>query len=80
MATALPHCFGLTREVIVVMPDGRYMPAEIPSRNTLNLIANRLLLIDTNEMAIPTDIAETAMVFLWVIRDDKYPDPRRDIK
>ena len=62
------------------MPDGRYVPAEIPSRNTQNLIAKRLLLTEINEMAVPTAIAETVMVFLWVIREDIYPDPRSDMK
>lgn len=80
MAAAFPHYWGLTRDVIVVIPDGRYMPTEIPSRNIHNLMAKRLLLIEINEMAIPTAIAETVMVFLWVIREDIYPDPGSDMK
>ena len=62
------------------MPDGGYVPAAIPSRNTQNLIATRLLLTEINEMAAPTAMAETVMVFLWVMREDIYPDPRRDMK
>ena len=56
------------------------MPAEIPNKNKQNLIAKRLLLTDINEMAVPTVIAETVMVFLWVIREDIYPDPKSDMK
>jgi hypothetical protein len=64
MATAFPQCFGLTKDVIVVIPDGRYVPAEIPRRNTHHRIANRLLLKETAKSAIPTAMAETVMVLL----------------
>ena len=62
------------------MPDGRYVPAEIPSKNIQDRIAKRLLLTEINEIAIPIAIAETMIVFLWVIREDMCPDPRSDIK
>jgi hypothetical protein len=38
------------------------------------------LLKEINERAVPTAIAETAIVFLWVIREDICPDPRSDMK
>jgi hypothetical protein len=71
---------GLTIDVTVVMPDGRYVPAEIPSKNTQNRIAKRLLLKAINARAQPTAIAETEIVFLWVIREDICPDPRSEMK
>ena len=40
-------------------------------------MAKRLLLKEINERAAPTAIAETIMAFLWVIRDDIYPDPNK---
>jgi len=43
-------------------------------------MAKRHLLKEINERAIPTAIAETAIVFLWVIREDMCPDPRSDMK
>jgi len=46
------------------------VPAEIPKRNTQHCTAKRLLLKETAESAIPTAMAETAMVFLWLIRED----------
>ena len=64
MAMAFPQSLELTRDVTVVIPDGRYMPAEIPKRNTQHLTENRLLLKETAESAAPTAMAETAMVFL----------------
>lgn len=80
MAIALPQCLGLTKDVTVVIPDGRYVPAEIPSRNMDTRMAKRLLLKEINERAAPTAIAETMMVFLWVIREDMCPDPNSDMK
>lgn len=62
------------------MPDGRYVPAEIPSKNIQDRIAKRLLLTEINEIAAPIAIAETMIVFLWVIREDMCPDPISDIK
>jgi hypothetical protein len=56
------------------------MPAEIPKRNTQHLTENRLLLKETAESAAPTAMAETAMVFLWLIREDTCPDPKSDMK
>ena len=32
------------------------------------------------DKATPTDIAEITMVFLWLIREDICPEPKRDIK
>ena len=32
------------------------------------------------DSAVPTATAETVMVFLWLIREDMYPDPRSDMK
>jgi len=43
-------------------------------------MAKRLLLKEINERAVPTAIAETAIVFLCVIRADMCPDPRSDMK
>jgi len=43
-------------------------------------MAKRLVLKEINERAVPTATAETAIVFLWVIREDMCPDPRRDMK
>ena len=40
-------------------------------------MAKRLLLKEINERAAPTAIAETMMVFLWVIREDMCPDPNK---
>jgi hypothetical protein len=64
MATAFPQCLGLTRDVIVVIPDGRYVPADIPKKNTQHLNVKRLLLKEMAESVMPTAMAETAMVFL----------------
>jgi hypothetical protein len=64
MATAFPQCLGLTKDVIVVIPDGRYAPAEIPRRNTQHRTERRPLLKETAKSAVPTDMAETAMVLL----------------
>ena len=80
MATAFPQCFGLTRDVTVVIPDGRYVPAEIPNINTQHRIAKRLSLKEMADSAVPTAMAETAMVFLWLIREDMCPDPKSDMK
>jgi hypothetical protein len=80
MAIALPQCLESTKDVTVVTPDGRYVPAEIPSRNMDIRMAKRLLLKEINERAAPTAIAEKMMVFLWVIREDMYPDPNIDMK
>ena len=80
MAMALPQCLALTKDVTVVTPDGRYVPAEIPSRNMDVRMAKRLLLKEINERAAPTAIAETMMVFLWVIREDICPEPNKDMK
>jgi hypothetical protein len=43
-------------------------------------MAKRLLLKEISERAAPTAMAETMMVFLWVIRDDICPDPNKDRK
>ena len=80
MAMALPQCLALTKDVTVVTPDGRYVPAEIPNRNMDVRMAKRLLLKEINERAAPTAIAETMMVFLWVIREDICPEPNKDMK
>jgi hypothetical protein len=80
MATAFPQCLGLTKDVTVVIPDGRYVPAEIPRRNTQHRTANRLLLKEMAESVMPTAMAETAMVLLWLIREDICPDPKSDMK
>jgi hypothetical protein len=62
------------------MPEGRYMPAETPKRNTQQRTANRLLLKETAESAVPTAMAETMMVLLWLIREEMCPDPKSDMK
>ena len=80
MATAFPQCFGLTKDVTVVIPDGRYVPAEIPKRNTPLLSTKRLLLKEIADSAPPTAMAEKTMVFLWLIREDMCPDPKSDMK
>ena len=56
------------------------MPAEIPRRNTQHRTAKRLLLKETAKSAAPTAMAETAMVLLWLIREDMCPDPKSDMK
>jgi len=80
MATAFPQCLGFTKDVTVVIPDGRYVPAEIPRRNKQHRTAKRLLLNETAKSAVPTAMAETAMVLLWLIREDMWPDPKSDMK
>lgn len=56
------------------------MPAEIPKRNIQHRSAKRFSLKEMAESAEPTAMAETAMVFLWLIREDMCPDPKSDIK
>ena len=80
MAMAFPQFLGLTIDVIVVIPDGRYVPAEIPKKNTQHRIVKRFLLKEMAERAIPTAMAEKTMVFLWLIREDIWPDPKSDMK
>ena len=79
-ATAFPQSLDSTRDVIVVMPDGRYVPAEIPKRNTQHCNQKRFLLKEMAKSAAPTATAEKAIVFLWLIRDDRWPDPNSDMK
>ena len=62
------------------MPEGRYVPAEIPSRNTQHCTAKKLWTNEMDEREIPTEIAEITMVFLWLIREDMWPDPKSDMK
>jgi len=40
----------------------------------------RLLLKETAVSAVPTAMAETAMVLLWLSREDMCPDPKSDMK
>ena len=56
------------------------MPAEIPTKNTQHRTAKILWTKEMEEREMPTEIAEITMVFLWLIREDIYPEPRRDIK
>jgi hypothetical protein len=78
--TAFPQSLGLTIDVTVVIPDGRYVPAEIPKRKKQHLTAKRLLLKEMAESAVPMAMAEKTMVFLWLIREDMCPDPKSDMK
>ena len=56
------------------------MPAKIPSKNTQQRAAKKLLTREMDDRDTPTDIAEITMVLLWLIREDICPEPNRDIK
>jgi hypothetical protein len=43
-------------------------------------MAKKLWTKERDDRATPTEIAEITMVFLWLIREDICPDPRRDMK
>jgi len=80
MAIALPQELGCTSEVIVARPEGRYNPDAIPVRRRPALRAHKLELNEVAMSASPRAAAESAMVFLWEIRDEMNPDPKSVIK
>jgi hypothetical protein len=77
---AFPQFLTVIEEVIVVSPEGRYIPAAKPRKTRPILIAQGVLLAAMKSRAIPVTADDKAIVFLWVSNKDRYPDPTSEIQ
>jgi hypothetical protein len=77
---AFPQFLAVIEEVIVVSPEGRYVPAAKPRKIRPILIVQGVLLAAMESKAIPVTADDKAIIFLWVSHKDRYPDPTSEIQ